>query len=32
MLQFYVYDADGLINFFKEHNFKLIKKQIKDLR
>ncbi len=32
MLQFYVYDADGLINFFKEHNFKLIKKQIKNLR
>ncbi len=31
-LQIYYYDADNLINFFEEHNFKLIDKEIQWLR
>lgn len=31
-LQIYYYDADSLINFFTEHNFKFIDKEIKWMR
>lgn len=30
--QIYTYDPDGLINFFQEHGFKLVRKQIKKQR
>ncbi|MCP4522988.1 MAG: L-histidine N(alpha)-methyltransferase [Candidatus Gracilibacteria bacterium] len=32
LLRIYVYDPDGLINFFEEHGFNLIDKQIKGYR